>query len=185
MSIAAHRGQVHTPTAFATVAPLPLLIGSVALVTSVLYLLSDILEFFQGGFSTLQLSLTYVSEAAIPLFVFGLYGVQRPRIGWLGLVGAVTCAYAYVFVSGTVVFAMVSGTPDWQALTSAMGLGSPSTERQWFSGESHSDTRSSKWEHYHVGRVPRSPLGSCSWLSPHLFPTPLNSSPRACATWHS
>jgi len=139
MSIAAHRGQVHTPTAFATVAPLPLLIGSVALVTSVLYLLSDILEFFQGGFSTLQLSLTYVSEAAIPLFVFGLYGVQRPRIGWLGLVGAVTYAYAYVFFSGTVVFAMVSGTPDWQALTSAMGLGSPSTERQWFSGEADSD----------------------------------------------
>src|SRR5690349_14495639 len=122
MSIATHPGQMRAPTASAHAVPFPLLIGSAAFVMSVLYLLSDVVEFFQGGFSTFQLSLTYVSEAAIPLFVLGLYGLQLPRIGWVGLVGAVTYAYAFVFFSSTVVFALVRGTPDWQALTSLMGL---------------------------------------------------------------
>jgi hypothetical protein len=49
----------------------------------------------QGGFSTFRLALTYAGEAAIPLFVIGLYAVQRPRIGRLGLAGAVAYAYSY------------------------------------------------------------------------------------------
>jgi hypothetical protein len=46
--------------------------------------------------------LTYVAEAAIPIFVMGLYAVQLPRIGWLGLVGAVGYAYDFIYFTGTV-----------------------------------------------------------------------------------
>ncbi len=49
-----------------------------------LYFVSGVLELIHGGFSTRQLVLTYLAEAAIPLFVVGLYAVQRPRIGSLG-----------------------------------------------------------------------------------------------------
>jgi hypothetical protein len=67
---------------------LPLLVGLGAVVFSVFYIVSDVIELAQGGFSTTQLVLTYAAEAALPLFVIGLYAVQRPAIGRLGLVGA-------------------------------------------------------------------------------------------------
>ena len=70
------------------------MVGWAAVGFSVLYLLSDLLELAQGGFSTPQLLMTYVAKAAIPLFVLGLYAVQRTGIGWPGLVSAV------VYVAG-------------------------------------------------------------------------------------
>jgi hypothetical protein len=98
------------------------LIGAAAVVFSVLYLVSDLIELAQGGFSPPQLVLTYVSEAAIPLFVLGIYAVQRPAIGRLGLLGAIGYAYAYVFFASSVVYALLEDVPDWSALTDDMGL---------------------------------------------------------------
>jgi hypothetical protein len=102
-------------------AGLAALIGAAAIAFSALYLLSDLIEFAQGGFSTPQLALTYAAEAAIPLFVLGLFAVQRPRIGALGLVGAVTYAYTFVFFTSTVVYALVNHTRDWNELTTELG----------------------------------------------------------------
>jgi hypothetical protein len=96
-------------------------IGSAAFAFSVLYFLSDLIELLQGGFSTTQLALTYAAEAAIPLFVLGLYALQRPRIGRLGLVAALAYAYTFVFFTSTVVYALIDQTSDWDALTSKFG----------------------------------------------------------------
>jgi hypothetical protein len=98
-----------------------MLVGAAAIVFSALYFASDLIEFGQGGFSTFQLALTYAAEAAIPLFVIGLYAVQRPRIGTLGLVGALAYAYSYVFFTSTVVYALLQGTKDWSSLNKQMG----------------------------------------------------------------
>ena len=73
------------------------LVGLTAVVFSALYFVSDVIELFQGGFSTPQLVLTYAAEAAIPFFVLGLYAAQRARCGWLGFVGAGIYAYTFVF----------------------------------------------------------------------------------------
>jgi hypothetical protein len=97
------------------------LIGVAALSFSALYLLSDVIETLQGGFSIPQLLLTLVAEAAIPVVVIGLYAVQRPRIGRLGLVSALAYAYAFVFFTGTVVYALVNGTNDYSALSDDLG----------------------------------------------------------------
>ena len=102
-------------------ARLALLLGGAAVAFSVLYLVSNLIELTQGGFSTLQLALTYAAEAAIPLFVLGLFAVQRPRIGALGFVGAVTYAYTFVFFTSTVVYALVNHTHDWSELTTQLG----------------------------------------------------------------
>jgi hypothetical protein len=91
-------------------------VGVAAVVFSGLYFASDVLELLHGGFSTPQLVLTYVAEAAIPFFVIGLYAVQRPRIGRLGLLGTVGYAYAYVFFTGTVLVALADRSPDWDTL---------------------------------------------------------------------
>ena len=98
-----------------------LLVGAAAMGFSVIYLVSDLMELAQGGFSTPQLALTYIAEAAIPLFVLGLYAVQRPRIGSVGLIGALTYAYTFVFFTSTVVYALVDHTEDWDALTLQFG----------------------------------------------------------------
>jgi hypothetical protein len=100
---------------------LALIVGLAAIGFSAIYFISDLIEVAQGNFSTLRLSLTYVAEAAIPLFVIGLYAVQRPRIGRLGLLGAVAFAYSYVFFTSTVVYALTAGTRNWSALGEVFG----------------------------------------------------------------
>jgi hypothetical protein len=98
------------------------LVGIAAVGFSVLYLVSDVIELAQGGFSSLQLGLTYAAEAAIPVFVLGLYAFQRPQIGRLGLIGAVVYAYSFVFFTGTVVVALVDQTSDWDTLQAQFGV---------------------------------------------------------------
>jgi hypothetical protein len=78
-------------------------LGASAILFSVLYVVSDVLEAAQGGFSSGQLWLTLVAEAAIPPIVVGLYLAQRPRIARSAGIPAVAYAYAYVFFTGTVV----------------------------------------------------------------------------------
>jgi hypothetical protein len=97
------------------------LIGMAALSFSALYFLSDVIEALQGGFSVPQLLLTLVAEAAIPILAIGLYAVQRPRIGRLGLISACAYAYAFLFFTGTVVYALVNGANDYSALSDDLG----------------------------------------------------------------
>ena len=102
-------------------AMMAVLVGIIAVLFSALYFISDVIELSQGGFSTAQLALTYVSEAAVPLFVLGLYAAQRPQIGRLGFVAAVTYAYTFVFFTATVVYALLNHTRDWEMLQQQFG----------------------------------------------------------------
>ncbi|MGV1047770.1 MAG: hypothetical protein ACOYD4_04490 [Solirubrobacterales bacterium] len=95
--------------------------GIAAVAFSALYFLSDLIEAAQGGFSDAQLWLTLIAEAAIPFFVVGLCLAQRPRIGRLGEISAIAYAYAFVFFTGTVVYALLEGTPDYDALSDDLG----------------------------------------------------------------
>jgi hypothetical protein len=123
-------GEMPARIADARAAPAPagdtssiaVLVGLAAVVFSALYLISDLMELGQGGFSTPQLLVTYAAEAAIPLFVLGLYAVQRPQIGRLGLASAIGYAYAFVYFTSTVVYALVERTSDWQALERRLGV---------------------------------------------------------------
>src|SRR5512133_626318 len=121
MSIAAYRPLGRRVSLLVLPADVVSLIGVAAVMFSALYLLSDLIELAQGGFSTAQLALTYISEAAIPLFLIGIYAAQRPSIGRLGLLGAVGYSYTFVFFTSTVVFALVQHTSDWSALKNQMG----------------------------------------------------------------
>jgi hypothetical protein len=98
------------------------LLGVAAVVFSALYVLSDVIETVQGGFSLPQLILTLLAEAAIPFVVAGLYLVQRPQIGLLGLLSAIGYAWSYVFFTGTVVYAIVRRTRDYSVLTGELGI---------------------------------------------------------------
>ncbi|MCW2983262.1 MAG: conserved rane protein of unknown function [Conexibacter sp.] len=96
--------------------PTTRVIALAAIVFSVVYFASDAIEAAQGGFSTGQLWLTLIAEAAIPVFVVGLALVERPRLGRLGWAGAAAYAYSFVFFTYTVVYALVERTRDFDAL---------------------------------------------------------------------
>ena len=104
------RGRVHVVT----------VIGLLAMASSLLYLVSDVIEVVKGRFSTGQLWLTLVAEASVPVFVIGLWLAQRPRIGRVGAVSSIAYAYSFVFFTGTVVYALGSGTRDFEQLGAAL-----------------------------------------------------------------
>jgi hypothetical protein len=95
-------------------------VGWLAVVSTTVYFLSDVLEASHGGFTTVQLWLTLASEATLPAVVVGLYRLQRPQIGRLGRYGAVAYAVAYVYFTYSVIYALAHGTPDFAALNHAL-----------------------------------------------------------------
>jgi hypothetical protein len=97
-------------------------VGAMALGFSIAYFVSDLIEALQGGFSTGQLWLTLFAEAAIPIFVVGLWMVQEPHLGRLGAWAAGAYALAYVFFTWTVAYALYHGVPDYDALGDELGI---------------------------------------------------------------
>ena len=79
---------------------LSLIVGLAAVVFSGLYFASDLIELAQGGFSTVQLALTFAAEAAIPLFVVGaVCAAAADRAGVLPHWTGVTLMAGVVLVS--------------------------------------------------------------------------------------
>jgi hypothetical protein len=97
-------------------------LGAAAVFFSALYFFTDAVEAAEGGFSDWQLWLTLVAELALPPIVIGLYLVQRPRIGRVGLASALAYAYAYLYFSYTVVYALAESTPDFETLGDDLGF---------------------------------------------------------------
>ncbi len=97
------------------------LAGVAAVVFPLVYFASELVEVAQGNFTTGRLALTYLGEAGIVFAVLGLYAAQRPRIGRLGLYGALAYAYASVFFASTVVYALTAGSKNWAAVTHVFG----------------------------------------------------------------
>jgi len=97
------------------------LLGWTAIAGSAIYLDSDVVELARGGFSNGQLWATLVGEAVVPAVVVGLAAAQWPRIGRLGVAGAVAYGYSFVYFTGTVVYALVDGTSDFDQLSGDLG----------------------------------------------------------------
>ena len=101
----------------------PAVIGYMAVVSSMLYFGSDVVEVVQGRFSTGQLWLTLIAEATIPVFVIGFAVIRTQRpLGWVGDLSAIVYAYAFLYFTGTVVYALTNGTRDYEVLTDRLGL---------------------------------------------------------------
>lgn len=115
-------GSRNVPDSQTRGTPAVALLGLFMLLASVLYFVSDVIEVAQGGFSDGQLWLTLLAEAAIPIFVIELAAAQRPHLGRLGALAAVVYAYSYVVFTGTVVYALVNGTKDYEALADQLGV---------------------------------------------------------------
>jgi hypothetical protein len=95
--------------------------GAAAIVFPILYVVSDALELVAGGLYPAQLVVTYVAEAAVPLFMLGLDAQQQPRGGLLSLLGAAAYGFAFVGFSATVLYPLVTGTMDADHVFAAFG----------------------------------------------------------------
>jgi hypothetical protein len=97
------------------------LVGSGALVAPALHLASDVLEWISGGFSPLQLSLTYLGFLLMPVLLVGLYAVQRPGISRVGLLGALLYGGAFVYFAHTTLYALQEHISDYATLLARLG----------------------------------------------------------------
>lgn len=100
---------------------LRLIIGWIAIISPLLYILSDILEVFGGGFAPSQLWINYLAFLPIPFLMIGLYAFQRPRSNWMSLTGAVFYGTSFIFFAGTTLYALVSKTANYSTLLDELG----------------------------------------------------------------
>lgn len=97
------------------------LTGIGAIAAPALHTLTDLLEWGQGGFSPVQLGLNYLAFVPIPAVMIGLWAAQRPRIGRVGLAGAILYGAAFVYFAHTTLVALEASVPDYETLWSRLG----------------------------------------------------------------
>lgn len=98
------------------------LIGWSAMAAPALHTFTDIVEWMQAGFSPWQLWLNYAAFVPLPAILIGLYAAQRPRIRGLGLAGALTYGYAFIYFAHTTLIALSTRAPDYETLWSSLGV---------------------------------------------------------------
>ncbi len=97
------------------------LVSLIALASSLAYIGSDVAELLYRGFSPTQLYVTYAAFVVVPFFVLGFHALQRPRSGWLSLIGAVCYGASFIFYAATAIHALVDRTPDYASLAHDLG----------------------------------------------------------------
>lgn len=97
------------------------IIAITAIAAPALHLMSDVLEWSGGGFSRFQLLINYLGFLPMPFLMLGLYAVQRPRMGWVGLVGAVLYGVAFIYFTHTTLYAIAESIPDYETLWQRLG----------------------------------------------------------------
>jgi hypothetical protein len=96
-------------------------IAITAIVAPGLHLVSDVLEWVGGGFSHCQLLINYMGFLPMPFLMLGLYAAQRPRIGWVGLLGSVLYGVAFIYFTHTTLYAIEESIPDYETLWRRLG----------------------------------------------------------------
>ncbi|MEL7538292.1 MAG: hypothetical protein AAFZ58_15450 [Pseudomonadota bacterium] len=97
------------------------LIGIGAIAAPTVHTLTDIAELLSGGFSAPQLWANYVAFSIVPFAVMGLYAMQRPAIGAVGLLGALLYGFSFVFFTHTTLYALAESVADYSSLWSRLG----------------------------------------------------------------
>ena len=92
-----------------------------ALLAPALHTITDAMEWLHGGFTPLQLWLNYLAFVPLPAVVLGLYAAQLPRITGLGLFGALTYGFAFIYFTYTTLLALTLRTPNYEQLWAYLG----------------------------------------------------------------
>lgn len=101
--------------------PLYWAVALTAVIAPGLHLLSDVLEWVNGGFSFFQLLVNYLGFLPMPFLMLGLYAVQFPRIGWVGLIGTLLYSIAFIYFTHTTLYSIEESIPDYETLWRRLG----------------------------------------------------------------
>jgi hypothetical protein len=100
---------------------LAVLVGVVAVLSPLLHSVTDLMEWYQGGFSRTQLWLNYAAFLPMPWLLLGLHAVHRRDAGWLPLVGAVLHGIAFTYFAHTTLVALDEAVPTYESLWEKLG----------------------------------------------------------------
>ena len=96
-------------------------VGVCAIVAPVLHTASDVLEWYQNGYSVTQLWLKYIAFFPMPWLLLGIGLVYSPRLGALGVVGALLYGMGFVYFEHTVLYALSEAISSYDELKSRLG----------------------------------------------------------------
>lgn len=96
-------------------------VGAVAIAAPALHTATDVAEWYRGGFSPVQLWLNYAAFVPMPWLLLGVYAVQVPRLGAVGLVGALLYGVAFAYFGHTTMYAIAERIPTYEALWNRLG----------------------------------------------------------------
>ena len=100
---------------------LSIAVGIAALAAPALHSITDMLEWYQGGFSAIQLWLNYIAFLPMPWLLLGLYTVRQPRPNVFGLIGALLYGVAFIYFVHTTLYAITEQVPTYEALWIRLG----------------------------------------------------------------
>ena len=100
---------------------LNVVVGVAALVAPALHSVTDVMEWYQHGFSAVQLWLNYIAFLPMPWLLLGLYAVHDPRPNAVGLAGALLYGVAFTYFAHTTLYAIAEHAPSYEALWSRLG----------------------------------------------------------------
>jgi hypothetical protein len=79
------------------------------------------MEWYQGGFSPLQLWLNYIAFLPMPWLLLGIYAVCKRELGPVGLAGALLYGAAFTYFTHTTLFALALHSPNYESLWQQLG----------------------------------------------------------------
>jgi hypothetical protein len=100
---------------------LAIVVGITALIAPALHSITDLMEWYQGGFSTAQLWLNYIAFLPMPWLLLGIYAVHTPKPNIIGLIGALLYGAAFTYFAYTTLYALTDQIPTYEALWSQLG----------------------------------------------------------------
>jgi len=101
---------------------LRIVVGSAALVAPALHSVTDAMEWYQHGFSMLQLWLNYFAFLPMAWLLLGIYTLHEPKPNSLGLIGALLYGAAFTYFAHTTLFAISERIATYDLLWSRLGF---------------------------------------------------------------
>lgn len=96
-------------------------VGVLALVAPALHSVTDVMEWYNRGFTDTQLWLNLLAFLPMPLLLLGLCSVQVPKPGFYGVLGALLYGLAFAYFTYTTLYALAERVPTYDDLWARLG----------------------------------------------------------------
>lgn len=96
-------------------------VGIAAMAAPLLHTLTDVMEWWQQGFTPLQLWLNYIAFVPMAWLLLGVCAVRTPPLGALAMVGAILYGAAFTYFAHTTLYALAERTHDYATLWARLG----------------------------------------------------------------